>query len=71
MRWWEYFLVNPNSSKGLMFRAERLEILAEKTDGKDRDSYIRFAMCLRELSLKNLSINENIIIIKKLRGEFK
>ncbi|MBA7490891.1 hypothetical protein ES702_01434 [subsurface metagenome] len=54
-----HMITNPNSSKGLILRAESLEKKAEKIDGEKREKMLLYARCFRELSLKNLTIFEN------------
>lgn len=65
LRFIKFMFINPNSSEGLIIRAELLEEDAEKLDGRDRESYIMYARVLRELSLKNWSIKQNKDFIKE------
>lgn len=64
-RFLRFMFINPNSSEGLIIRAEILEEDAEKTDGRDRDSYIMYARVLRELSLKKWSPEQNKEFIRE------
>jgi len=57
----------PNSSQGLLLRAEILEEQAEMTHGgiRDAEKLYRYANVLRELSAKNWTPRRNEEFIKK------
>lgn len=60
-----HMMINPNSSKGLIYRAENMEKAGEKYDGEIRIRYLLYARCLRELALKNLTVSQNKQFIEK------
>lgn len=64
-RFLKMLVTAPNSSAGLIIRAETLEEAAEKTDGYDREGSIMYAKVLRELSAKNWSVAKNKEFIRK------
>ena len=61
--------MDPNSSDGLVIRAEMMEEDAEKLDGKRRESKLTYARLLREISLKNWTVKKNREFISKNMSE--
>ncbi len=64
-RWVHFLFTNPNSPKGLLIRAEKLEEEAEKLDGEAREKRILYARVLSELALKDFSPAQNKQWIKE------
>lgn len=58
-RWVQFLFTDPNSLRGLVFRAEKMEEDAEKIDGEAREKMILYARVLRELALKDFSPAQN------------
>lgn len=63
--WVKFLFIDPNSPKGLVIRAERLEEDAEKLDGEFRENMILYARVLRELALKEFSPAQNRQFIRE------
>lgn len=57
--------MNPNSQSGLVSRARSMEKDAEKMDGEQRESYLRYARLLREIALKNWTPAQSRAFIKE------
>ncbi len=65
-RFLRMMVTNPNSSNGLILRAEKLEEDGRK---ENNENYILYAKVLRELASKNLPVHENRKWIREnLRG---
>ncbi len=64
-RWIQFLYTYPNSPKGLVIRAEKLEEDAEKLDGEFRENMILYARVLRELALKEFSTTQNRQFIRE------
>ncbi len=58
-RWIKFLYTDPNSPKGLVIRAEKMEEEAEKLDGEPREKMILYARVLIELALKDFSPAQN------------
>ena len=64
----EIFLTNPNSSKGLIMRAEMLEEDSKDQTSELKVTYHLYARGLRMIAEKKLSVQENKKQVKELRG---
>ena len=63
-------LVHPNSTEGLIIRAQDMEDEALKIENANvKENFILYAKMLRELSKKNLTNDENAKFIAKVRHE--
>jgi hypothetical protein len=64
-QWLTMLFTDPNSAKGLIIRAEKLEKDALKPNQPKKENLILYAKCLRELAKKNWTPKQNKKWIKE------